>query len=767
LLLVFGIGVHALAPSFKAVGDIPWTLDGFWKTWADQSTALIWGAAALLGLAGWTESLKVFWFGKEVEDESGPLCFGASLALFSLFVFGLGMNGLLFSPLVALFFLVQVPNGFRLLSNPWLAGWKTWQKNLLLFSLLPWLFEYFSPPIVWDAVLDHFRFAREIARLHQIPFHWVNHTGDIPKGAELIWAGFWVLGGEGLARLSSALALVGALYLGIVLARQWKVPAWPLLLILTACPFWLAIFSWGYDEGLLALYEILAFVALESAFRRKNQPVGFGLSLFFLGAALGVKYTAVFAWAGMAAVFLFEKLWNKKTVEFNWKWAIFILIPCVPWLLRNDLSNGNPFYPMATAWFGGPMGYNASLESDLWTDTGASSGWSLGGALKTVWLDFGTPSNQVGAPLAPLLLMGLPLWWKTGKLKGVGPWFIFSMVFLGVWIIFCTNLRHAAGGLLALALVSGAAWSLGLKYSTPLLRWVFGFGFLLSLGMVWINQLNTTSPYGVSLGFQNPLERLKRNYDADFDTFCAYETIEKNSAGCDKTLAFALYQTYPLRRTAFVDFFWKKPIFLNWASQCETADQLAQKLRREGITTFLYQRMEAAYMSRKEKDFELSGMPPAEYVRFWQFYTRPLALYENSSLYQVLSRPLERPRNLTDLPGLEEAWLAPLLASEQRGDWQRAYQEAVDLTKAYPGVAVGWERSAYEAGHLGLWQEAAADGQRAQDLGIESLDLCDTMSLVFASLHRPREQIQWRQRESDRACWLEGLKGEALSFETR
>ncbi len=764
--LAAGTGFSALLPSLGAFFDIPWTLDVFSKTWELKLAALFWSGGIVLGLAGWTESFRIFLFGHDRSAEIGPLCFGISLAGFSLFVFGLGVSGIFFSPLVVIFFFVRVPAGMRLLSGPWFHSWTPAQKGLLLAGLLPWFFEYASPPILFDAVLDHFRFAEEVARLHQIPFHWINHTGDIPKGAELIWAGFWALGGETLAHLLSALPFAGLIYLGMSLARRLQLPEWPGVFILVACPFWMALFSWGYDEGLLAFYEVLALVGLMIGFGKNKSPAGLGLCFFFLGAALGVKYTALFAWAGITAVFIYQTFFEKDRVRFDLRWVLFALIPCLPWLSRDALANGNPFYPMASAWFGGPPGYNSSLEADLWQDTGrGSAGLTWMGALKTLWVDFGTGRNQVGAVLSPLLLMAVPLWGRLRKFSTARFLFLFAVVFFGGWIVFCTNLRHAAGGLLALALLSGLAWASVFKSSPKLLRWVFGLGLIVSFWMVWVAQINTTLPYGCALGFQDPLTRLKRNYVMDFDTFSAYEAIEKSSAAVDKSMAFAVYQTYPLRRTAFVDFFWKQPIFFNWVSQCQTAGQLAEKLKREGVVCFLYQRSESAFMSKKEKDFHWSGMPIDEYTRFWEYYTEPIEIFENSSVYRILATPLPEPRKLTDLPGLEEAEGAALFADQQKGQWQAAYQTAADLTRQRPEIGFGWERRAYYAGRLGDWKEAVKSGDRAEGLGSETLDLCDTMTLSWVQLGQPKLAVSWNEKREARSRWLEGLKLESLSFE--
>jgi hypothetical protein len=105
---------------------------------------------------------------------------------------------------------------------------------------------------------------------------------------------------------------------------------------------------------------------------------------------------------------------------------------------------------------------------------------------------------------------------------------------------------------------------------------------------------------------------------------------------------------------AFVDFKWKKPIFLDWAAHCRTAEQLAEKLHEEGVRYFLYQEWEARAMSHVEKDFSLEGMPIQEYVRFWQLFMEPEEKYKNSSIYEVRTTPMRTPRKLFQLPGLQE-----------------------------------------------------------------------------------------------------------------
>jgi hypothetical protein len=760
-----GIGIKGLTPALGFFTDAQWMGMDFLKIWQSKLTALLWLIPIVLGLKGWVQTLSDFFFRNFKFEANGPVSFGASLVLFSLYVWGLSINGLLFAPLVALFFLIQVPFGFSGMGEGSFPLTFSKNKWFLILAFLPWLFEYFSPLIIWDAVLDHFRFARELARLHQMPLEWVNHTGDIPKGMEMILAGFWSLGGENLAHLSLGFSLIGILWLFRVVAKDLKLVAVPLVLLFITCPFFMAIFAWGYDEGFLGFYEILALTCFVYGLSAKKNQAVFCAGTFFLGAAMGVKYTAIFAMAGAGTVVFWEILRGNKSFQVDWKRPVFFLIPCLPWFLRNYLANGNPFYPMATSWFGGPPGFNPSMESDLWGDTGSPLGLSFAEVLGTLRDDFFTMNNQVGAAWTPLVLMSLPWAGKIFK----SPWGIrgtlFGFSFFAVWVFFCTSLRHAAGGVLALTLLAGLIWGAVLQEKPRFPKLLFAGGAVLAFWLCLCAQLNSTAPYYIALGGQDSLARLRQNYDFNFDTFSAYETIEKNSNDQDRTMAFAVYQTYPLKRSAYVDFFWKKPIFLEWASHCQTADQLAEQMKRKGVTTFLYQRLEAASMSVKEKYFILEGMPESEYIRFWKYYMEPMVIDENSVVYRVRQIPLDKPAPLTDLPGLQEKWMAEMVRADELGKTLKAYQTALEMTRVYPDLGVGWERRAYFENRLGMWKKAFQSGQKAVGLGFESLDLCDTMTSSCSRLGRMKAASYWAGQKINRQQWLDVLKRESLSFE--
>ncbi|HUO58909.1 MAG TPA: hypothetical protein VMV05_12100 [bacterium] len=200
-------------------------------------------------------------------------------------------------------------------------------------------------------------------------------------------------------------------------------------------------------------------------------------------------------------------------------------------------------------------------------------------------------------------------------------------------------------------------------------KWLFGVGVFFSLWLCVSAQWTTTAPYASALGMEDPLYRLKRHYSFDMETYAAYRYIEDRTTPEDKVMAFAVFQTYPLQRTAYVDFKWKKPIFLEWASRCQTAGQLAKKLREEGVSIFLYQKWEAEAMSKVEKDFKLEGMPIEEYKKFWKYYMEPKQILTNTCVYQVKNQPAERPYDISILPGLKERAPTPAKAKVFSNSW--------------------------------------------------------------------------------------------------
>ncbi len=768
-VFTYSVGKSTFFPSLRLLKDSEWNFLFFLPLWEQRLAAFFWIFLIGLGLLGWARAFQKILFEKMNKPIAVFLGMVISLALFSLYVFGLGTNEILYWPLTLLFFLPMVEAGWKQLKEYSFIsgcirgnGWVSW---LLAFPIILWLFEYISPPIVWDAVLDHFRYAKEVSRLHQIPFHWTNHTGDMPKSAELILAGFWNLGGETLSVMSGGLAAVLMAWLFCLFAGEWngkgKQGAW----IFWSCPFFMAIFAWGYVEGFMTLFEITAVYCLWKALESPIEKNWLYVTAFILGCSFTVKYTAVFAIAACGIILIFGWMKKHSGLKPDWKCFLLFAIPITPWVLKNILANGNPVYPLATLIFGGPPEYNKLLEANLWADTGLPGGFSLRGVLKILGRVFFSAENSVNAAWTPLVFMALP--WAFKPLKTRLGIFLatFAVVFFAGWVIFCTNFRHAGGGALVLALLAAMVWETAFKEKESGPRVAFAVGILLSIWLCLSAQITSTAPYVSALGFESNLEKLKRNYYYDWDTFAAYRQIEVNSDSRDKVLAFGFYQTYPLQRTAFVDFFWKRPIFLKWASSCRTAGELAARLRKEGVSYFLYQRNEAEFMSIKEKDFNLEGMPISEYELFWKCFMEPIFQGENTFVYKVRWTPASHPSPLLQLPGLQESRLVHIGKFTLNGGLQQqACQTALEWTVEYPNLALAWAKRADIEMFLGRPRKAIEYGKRAFGLGFQSLELYGMLVSYLEYEKQFHESELWKQRAQKRADWLREEKRKAIGF---
>jgi 4-amino-4-deoxy-L-arabinose transferase-like glycosyltransferase len=669
-LFIWGIGKSALFPSLRLFQDTQWDGSLFFPAMIRKLTPLLWVMPVGLGLMGWARWFKTLFFLKVKKDEGDLLGLSLALSFFSLYVFGLAVNEILYWPLTALFFippLWEVWKGRKDFTFPHSQLKNGWGLFWFAPPLALWAFEYFSPPLVWDAILDHYRFAREVSRLHQILFHWTNHTGDMPKAAELVLAGFWNLGGEGLSKFSSALPALLTSWLLVLFVQEGKAMERLVLFIFWTCPFFLALYSWGYIEGFLAFFEVLALFCFWKAIQEPKNKVWPTLMAFFLGTAFAVKYTAVLAIIPIGIMWVHEKLIRKNPFKFKPICFLAFLLPLFPWLLKNWLAFGNPIYPLATSLFSAPIGYSPEMERGLLADTGLPAG--LGGLLKNLWDSFFTTSNAVNAAWTPLVAMSLPWAWILAK-KRFGIFLLcFSAIYFAGWMFISTSFRHASGGCVVLVLMAALAWEEAFHQKKTGIQALFGVGVILSFWLCLSAQLLTTAPYAAALGWEDPLLRLKRHYSYDLDTYTAYKGIEDHSDSKDKVVAFAVFQTYPLQRIAFVDFKWKRPVFLQWASHCKTAEELAAVLEKEGVRYFLYQKWEARAMSREEKDFNLEGMPVSEYIRFWRYFMEPVGIYENSFVYAVRFKPLSQPQRLELLPGFEgkDDWVKSVMDSRDGG----------------------------------------------------------------------------------------------------
>lgn len=348
-LFLWSIGLQSFFPSLRLLQDTQLDFSFFFQTWSLRALSFLWLIPVCLGFLGWSRFLKGLFFPALEKSVAGYLGFSLCIASFSLYILVLGVNGILYWPLTVLFFVPVLWEGVKEWQYLELGKWwrvpQSWGW-LGIMPILLWAFEYLSPPLVWDAVLDHFRYAREVSRLHQIPFHWVNHTGDMPKAAELVLAGFWNLGGEPLSKLALLLPALLTTWLLKNFSEGKRDKDSTASWIFWTCPYFLALYAFGYAEGFLAFFEVTALFCVWRGLEDPKKSFWLPLAAFFLGTALVVKYTAVLAVGALFLLIFYETVFQKKKIRMNFS-TVFWPLSCQFFLgfLRIGWHLGTRFIP--------------------------------------------------------------------------------------------------------------------------------------------------------------------------------------------------------------------------------------------------------------------------------------------------------------------------------------------------------------------------------------------------------------------------------------
>ncbi len=350
-------------------------------------------------LAAFSFGLRVLWcsFGRQ----SGPrpleiVVFGLLLGLasVSLLVFVLGLAGWtdrsVVVPFLAIFFVSGIDLMPRLLraalDDLLLAaeslgplGWAALGLLVAIgVSLLP---AAFYPPLDYDVLEYHLQLPREYFDLGRIRFLPHNAFSGFPQGMEMLSTLAFVLAGNPhgsplalshgvwIAKLLNfaflpilllAIALIvrrlagerspGALTAGLVAAG-----------LALACMRTLSLPMVLYVELGLGAYALGALLALAGAWEEYEAGRWVVLAGLLAGAAASCKYTGLL-FVGAPVVLLLLVVpqtygrWHRRLAHAVLA-GVFCWAVLAPWLVRNAVETGNPFYPI----------WNQAFEVPAWT----------------------------------------------------------------------------------------------------------------------------------------------------------------------------------------------------------------------------------------------------------------------------------------------------------------------------------------------------------------------------------------------------------------
>jgi hypothetical protein len=223
-----------------------------------------------------------------------------------------------------------------------------------------------APPVTWDALVYHLTLPALYARTHGIQVNPADFSvfSGMPQLTEMLYTA------AGLLRVDPSTASIAAQTLGWFIgaflclglagsARDMGLPAWVAPAILFSSLSIALELAWAYSDLLLMLLALAVVLALRQW--RTPRVDGradlrwLGLAGIFAGLACGCKYTGVIVpLAGVAVVVAGELSEGQgarrgrlvRALRSAVYFALLAGAAFAPWLLKNWLLTGSPFYPL-------------------------------------------------------------------------------------------------------------------------------------------------------------------------------------------------------------------------------------------------------------------------------------------------------------------------------------------------------------------------------------------------------------------------------------
>src|SRR5262245_35543246 len=113
VFFIFGVETSAFFPSLRMFRDIQWDFSLLSKSWTEKLYALPGLALAAIGFWGWTVRIRKCFLGK-VEEAAAPLlALCGAVVFFSVYLWGLAINGVMNWVPITLFFIPGLSEGWR------------------------------------------------------------------------------------------------------------------------------------------------------------------------------------------------------------------------------------------------------------------------------------------------------------------------------------------------------------------------------------------------------------------------------------------------------------------------------------------------------------------------------------------------------------------------------------------------------------------------------------------------------------------------------
>jgi len=517
----------------------------------------------------------------------------------------------------------------------------------------------------------------------------------------------------------AAKAINGAvLILAVLAARDWVVSATGdreagLLsgALLATIPL-LVMNAWSTQlEGMVCLFLLLFLRAFFAA--ASSRDTGLALvSGLFAGMALSVKYTSILGiGAGVLATgFILRR---SGAIRAALPAGLAGLPAVLPWVLKNAVFTGNPFYPYLAGLFPGRQlpswGYARLIAEQREMHAATLVDW-----LKLPW------TLVMGEPVGPILLAAVPLFLvyriRGGAARPLGATLaVFFVAALAVTHHMRFLLAGFAAGYVLVAILSTAtpAWVRRILAGAALLAAVLGAPKLALVSRHFY------SCAGIWRGVETRTLYLKRAGVAPY--FELPEWVNRNLPPGSVLLVVGDARGLYYRHRTLTNSVFDDPILAAALREGLDAPEILRHLERMGVTHLLVNAEEGLRSAADYRHYELSA---DEWTRLDDFVTRclePVAyLRDAQAVYRLLPAPTEgevRPRSAARFIMMSRLG-TDFVKALSKGDAGAAERLADEGLASCPALSFWWEQKAYLSALAGRNEEALKCFGEAESRGV-------------------------------------------------
>lgn len=553
----------------------------------------------------------------DISDSQKTLL-GATLGLgmLSLAVFGLAAAGALnewsLAGLLAVLWLVGVTETRAILesltANRNILVERPWAAAAIALGLLLALAPTWAPPHQYDSLVYHLALAQDYVRAHALSAPPRLMYAYFPQNGEMLFTLALLMRSDLLAQMLMWLCLALSAWWLFELGKREA----PLSGVLLGCLFLVTqtsamlLAGTSYVESLVMLWTtaaVLCFLRwrqLDSAW--SGQRSWLILSALFTGLALGAKYTSGITAALLAAALAWRLLRGEAAVRRERAVDLLLYVALTglvfsPWLLRNELTVGNPlfpfFYKLFPATGTGWSAQTAQRYFEVLTEYGhrgrfLSDVAELPAKLLTDDPRFGGGMDALGRLGWELVFGCLPLafWqlWRNGFWRAL---LLFVTAFTAVWFFTGVVLRFLTMILPLLCLLAGAAVAKLWAEASGAVRGVMAAALsVLTVAHVFLF-LHVSALFGIAgviTGTESRAEFLSRRLDYYPCARFASEHLDKNV----KILIVGEQRAYYLDRDHVASTVNAPNDYIGWANDAPSPTALGAKLHGEGFTHVLF-----------------------------------------------------------------------------------------------------------------------------------------------------------------------------------